>query len=145
MHERTLLGAPVPAKTDPASGERAGQDLVLSKNAIERAVRRPSTCVLEHHQVASLSMGGQEDAPIRILPESGKDPESMLDVAGSKIRRIPRPTHARSHRCHVVLHLDPDTTVEMPPKLELQIENGVRQPGQGVRFLHPDGSCGLYW
>lgn len=121
---------------------QAGQDLVLPENAIKGPVRRSSAGVLEHHQITSLGMGGQEDTSIRILPESGKDPESMLDVAGSKIR-LPRPTHARSHRCHVVLHLDPDTTVEMPPKLKLQIENDVRQPRRGGRLLLWEESCGL--
>ena len=118
------------------------QDLVFPKDSIECSVLRRPACVLEDHEISSLRMSREEDTPIRIVPQSGQDPESMLDVACSEIRGIPRPTHAGSHCCHVALPLDPDTTVEMPPKMELQIENPREQTKKGRAPIRRTGRAG---
>ena len=105
-----------------------GQNLVLSQDTFERAVVRRPAGVLEHHQVAAAGVGGQEDVSRRILPESGEDPESMLDVAGPNPRGFPGPTNARSHCCHVALHLDPDSMSGRPRAWSLTLKKRVDNP-----------------
>ena len=62
------------------------EDLVLAKDPLERTIVRIATGMLEHHEVTSSGMSGQVDPPFGITSETREDPESMLDVAGAKIR-----------------------------------------------------------
>lgn len=62
----------------------SGEHLVLVDDLIEQAALRILPSMLEHHQVASLLMGGQEHASVGIGSQPGDDPESVLELAGSQ-------------------------------------------------------------
>ena len=83
------VSPPVNPKARADRGTRqVREDLVLAKDPLVRTTGRIPTGVLEHHEVTSSGMSGQVDPPFGITPETGEDPESMLDVAGVKVRGL---------------------------------------------------------